>query len=153
MGPTWFLSAPDGRHVGTMNLALRDTTLKRHWKTYHSVGEVGEMNRQDLFEDCYIWCDQGGCSHEIYAAIKNINLHYNVVIMRAMASQIISLTIVYSTVYSDANRRKHQSSASLALCEGNSPVTGEFSALRASNAENVSNWWRHYGVQLAYFLN
>ena len=31
------------------------------------------------------------------------------------------------------------------LCEGNSPVTGEFSSQRASNAENVSIWWRHHG--------
>ena len=30
------------------------------------------------------------------------------------------------------------------LCVGNSPVTGEFSAQRASNAENVSIWWRHH---------
>ena len=29
------------------------------------------------------------------------------------------------------------------LCEGNSPVTGEFAAQRASNAENVTIWWRH----------
>ena len=29
------------------------------------------------------------------------------------------------------------------LCEGNSPGTGEFPAQRASNAENVSIWWRH----------
>ena len=35
--------------------------------------------------------------------------------MRAIASQITSLTIVYSTVYSDANQRKYQSSASLAF--------------------------------------
>ena len=35
--------------------------------------------------------------------------------MGAMASQIISLTIVYSTVYLDADQRKHQSSASLAF--------------------------------------
>ena len=34
------------------------------------------------------------------------------------------------------------------LCEGNSPVTGEFPAQRASNAENVSIWWRHHGVVL-----
>ena len=27
------------------------------------------------------------------------------------------------------------------LCEGNSPVSGEFPAQRASNAENVSIWW------------
>ena len=30
------------------------------------------------------------------------------------------------------------------LCEGNSPVTGEFPPQRASNAENVSVWWRHH---------
>ena len=29
------------------------------------------------------------------------------------------------------------------LCVGNSPVTGEFPAQMASNAENVSIWWRH----------
>ena len=29
------------------------------------------------------------------------------------------------------------------LCEGNSPVTSEFPAQMASNAENVSIWWRH----------
>ena len=31
------------------------------------------------------------------------------------------------------------------LCVGNSPVTGEFPAQKASNAENVSIWWRHHG--------
>ena len=44
--------------------------------------------------------------------------HYNDVIMGAIASQITSLTIVYSTVYSDADQRKHQSSASLACVWG-----------------------------------
>ena len=38
--------------------------------------------------------------------------------MDAMASQITSLTIVYSIVYSDADQRKHQSSASLAFVRG-----------------------------------
>ena len=49
--------------------------------------------------------------------------------MGAMESQITSLTIVYSTVHSDADQRKHQSSASLAFVRevhrspGKSPVT------------------------------
>ena len=30
------------------------------------------------------------------------------------------------------------------LCAGNSPETGEFPAQMASNAENVSIWWRHH---------
>ena len=38
--------------------------------------------------------------------------------MGAMASQITSLTIVYSTIYSGANQRIHQSSASLAFVRG-----------------------------------
>ena len=30
------------------------------------------------------------------------------------------------------------------LCAGNSPMTGEFPAQMARNAENVSIWWRHH---------
>ena len=43
------------------------------------------------------------------------------------------------------------------LCEGNSPVigefiTGEFPAQRASNAENVSIWWRHHDILILITL-
>ena len=44
-------------------------------------------------------------------------------------------------------RRRSKKTAKLrvtGLCEGNSPVTGEFPAQRASNAERVSIWWRHH---------
>ena len=44
--------------------------------------------------------------------------HNSDVIMSPMASQITSLTIVCSTVYSVADQRKHQSSASLAFVRG-----------------------------------
>ena len=57
--------------------------------------------------------------------------------MGAMASQITSLTIVYTTVYSGADRRKHQSSASLAFARVILPATGEFPA-------QTSIWWRHF---------
>ena len=56
--------------------------------------------------------------------------HYNDVIMSAIASQITSLTIIYLSVYSGADQRKHQSSASLTLVRGihrwavNSPHKG-----------------------------
>ena len=57
--------------------------------------------------------------------------------MTTMASQITSLIIVYSTVYSGADQRKQQSSASLAFVRGlrRGPVNP---AQMASNAENVS---------------
>ena len=58
------------------------------------------------------------------------NWHYSDVIMGMIASQITNLTIVYSTIYQDADQRKHQSSASLAFARGihrvpvNSPHKG-----------------------------
>ena len=57
--------------------------------------------------------------------------------MGAMAFQITSLTIVSSTVYSGADQRRHKK---------NLLVTGlcVFPAQIASNAENVSIWWRHH---------
>ena len=42
-------------------------------------------------------------------------IHYTDVIMGTIASQITSLTLVYATVYSGADQRIHQSSASLAF--------------------------------------
>ena len=78
------------------------------------------------------FCDNGLTT----VAITFVN-HYNGVIMTTVASQITSLTVAYSSVYTFADQRKHQSSASLF-------GTGEFPAQRSSNAENVSIWWRHH---------
>ena len=47
-----------------------------------------------------------------------VTWHYCDAIMGAIASQITSLTIAYSIVYSDTDQRKHQSSASLAFVRG-----------------------------------
>ena len=63
--------------------------------------------------------------------------HYSDVVMGTVVSQITSLTIVYSTVYSGVDQRKHQSSALLAF------MRGIHRSQRASNADNVSIWWRH----------
>ena len=54
--------------------------------------------------------------------IANQKFHYSDNIMGMMASQIISLTIVYSTVYSSADQRKHSKLRISGLCAGNLPV-------------------------------
>ena len=72
-----------------------------------------------------------------YIIMNGNKVHYGDVKLGVLASQITSLTIVYSNVYSGADRRKHQSSASLALVRG-------IPAQMASDAENVSIWWRHH---------
>ena len=73
--------------------------------------------------------------------------HYIDVIMSGIASQITGVSNVYVTVCSGVDKKKHRSSALLALCAGNPPVTGEFPAQRASNGENVSIslHWCHNG--------
>ena len=60
-------------------------------------------------------------------------IHYNDVIMSTMAYQMTGVSSVYSTLYTGANHRKQQSSASLAFVRGihRWPV-------------NVSIWWRHH---------
>ena len=52
------------------------------------------------------------------AHIWKIGQHYNDVMMSVITSQITSLMIVYSTVYSGADPTKHQSSASLVFVRG-----------------------------------
>ena len=72
--------------------------------------------------------------------------------MSAMASQITSVWIVYSSVYSNADQRKHQSSRHW-LWQGNSPVTSEFPAQRASNAENVFIWSLHHVIRISWSIS
>ena len=63
---------------------------------------------------CTWWAQNSNLVKIIYVNVK----HYSDVIMTTIASQITSLTIVYSIVYSDTDQRKHQSSASLAFVWG-----------------------------------
>ena len=54
----------------------------------------------------------------VRAPVEESARHHDDVIMTTLASQITSLTVVYWTVYSDADQRKHQISASLAFVWG-----------------------------------
>ena len=98
--------------------ALFSYTINSKWKQVISTHICIDITL-NLFENtnnvCILYqfatlCDTTGSPHSWK--------HYNDVIMSTIASQIISLAIVYSTVYSDANQRKHQSSAPLAFVRG-----------------------------------
>ena len=58
---------------------------------------------------------QMGLWHDMTRGLGCQKQHYDDVIMTMLESQITSLTVVYSTVYSGVHQRKHQSSASLAF--------------------------------------
>ena len=80
--------------------------------------------------------------------------HYNDVIMSPMASQITSLAIVYSTVYSGTDQRKYQSSASLAFVRGihrssvNSPHKGPVTRKTFPFDDVIMTWFAFCCVML-----
>ena len=63
--------------------------------------------------------------------------------MSALATQITGVSIACSTVCSGVDKKAIKTPRHRPLW-GESPVTGEFPAQRASNAENVSIRWRHH---------
>ena len=73
----------------------------------HNIHIVGRLSNTSWTNDC--------------SALTNftwMTYHYDDVIMGTIVSQITSPTIVNSIVYSDADQRKHQRSASLAFVRG-----------------------------------
>ena len=103
MGPTWGRQDPGGPHVGQVNLAIWDLFLLALICHYLVIDKHVDMLH---------------CVNNHRAGKCGFHYHYDDVIMAAIASQITSLTTVYSTVYSDADQRKHQSSTSLAFVWG-----------------------------------
>ena len=85
--------------------------------------------------------------------------------MGTIASQITSLMIIYSTIYSDADQRKHQISASLAYVRGihrgpvNSthkwPVTRKmfpFDDVIMICMKLISKWYHHNNLAAVFSL-
>ena len=116
--------------VITTHLLARDTlnisacTSLPKWTYWYSIEH--EQLSMDVLMRCitikpwfheHFICDCAQPGKKTWPNVKATS-RYSDVIMIAMASQITSLTIVYSTVYSGADQRKHQSSASLAFVRG-----------------------------------
>ena len=98
--------------------------------------------RRDVLAFLYIFILTGSSKKTIPE--DTLVFHYNYVVMSTMASQFNGVLVVHSTVCSGEDKKKTSKLRVTGLWEGNSPVTGEFPAQRASNAENVSILWRHH---------
>ena len=130
-------------HINAHGCSYRNTMISQY--TVNTADQLSHTETEILFWGLFAI----GCTWDFH--FDNIrcsqwsNYHYNDVIISAMTSQITSLTIVYSTVYSGADQRKHQPSGSLAFVRG-------IHRWPASNAENVSIWWRHHVVKTTTLL-
>ena len=86
-----------------------------HYERLHNHNKAKHNTTVCIFIGIYC------TSRDVFAVMMGTDHndnHYNDVIMSAMASLITSFTIVYSTVYSGADQRKHLGSASLAFVRG-----------------------------------
>ena len=86
--------------------------------------------------------------YRCWIPIDFTHIHYCDVIMGAMG---VSNHQPHDCLLNRSFRRKSRKISKLCvtgLCAGNSPVTGEIPAQMASNAENVSIWWRHHVLKL-----
>ena len=155
MESTWVLSAPVGPHVGPMNLSIRRALKYPETVVMEGRRMVGWMSWHG-HHICYFLSFRMG---EVVTSL------------RCNASQGVHLKEPISFVWRHNERdgvwnyqshdgllkrlfcRRLKKTSKLhdtGLCEGNSSVTGEFPAQRASNTENVSIWWRHHVTRLIW---
>ena len=108
-------------------LLLNDDTVGEVWeqhskvKCQHFDGSFPQYLHGSCENKTFIcsqWKKMSKWWHFCFSVYKPLLSHYSDVIMGATVSQITSLTIVFSAIYSDTDQRKHQSSASLAFVRG-----------------------------------
>ena len=101
----WLILEVDQYFIASLMILLLWWFIFRSWKSRQTSKQSKKMLVCNYLIAGWRYC--------LLMTIHNID-----VIMTTMASQITSLTVVYSTVYSDADQRKHQSSTSLAFVRG-----------------------------------
>ena len=113
--PSVFVRGFDGIHTIQANISKADELVSAMFKysylKYHAMRAAWCLNSLDVLNNPFN-------QPEWFTVICNNLIYYGDLIMGTTAFQITSLTIVYSTVYSDADQRKHRSSASLAFVWG-----------------------------------
>ena len=128
-----------GSFIWSKDLYSSETTVKLNSTLFY-----GPVN---IFPNCWHCFRHDSCiswtPEQIPKFIQHI-YHNEIGLIITVKWMQWRLTIVYSTVYLGADRRKHQSSASLTFVRGihrwpvNSPHKGPVTR------ENVSIWWRHH---------
>ena len=112
------------------SLSMNIIFFMKHTKELLPVGKVGLVNAL-----CYFYCD-------IFFFLTPILWRHNGRhgVSNHQPHQCLLKRLVRS------RSKKTPKLRVTGLCAGNSPMTGEFPAQRASNAENVSIWRRRHGI-------
>ena len=108
--------------------------------TRHSGLMTFYQNVMFLWKKCIWKC----CLQNVH--FVPVSVHYNEVIMSAMVSNHQPHDCLLKRLFT-CRSKKTSKLCVTGLCEGNSSATSDFPAQMASNAENVSIWWRHHGIK------
>ena len=119
------------------------------WLYHHIISIVSYISRESWVFSlalCSLWCVQ------IIGYIMAWFVHISL-LWRHNGRDGVSNHQPYDCLLNRLFRRRSKKTSELrvtGLCEGKSSGTGEFPAQMASNAENVSIWWRHHVTLLHY---
>ena len=161
----------DSPHKGQWRGACFDVLLDQHlnkWLSKQSRRRLFEMSSHSLWRHCnvdwksshesvtwpvatcmelYRCCEQPMANLEVGAFYPTLQWRHN---GHDGVSNHRRLDCLLNRLF----RRSSKKTSKLlvtGLCEGNSPVTGEFPAQKASNTENVFIWWRLHAFQFSWY--
>ena len=156
--------------IQSLHLICHDDVIKwkhfpRYWPFVRGIHRSpvnsphkGQWRGALMFSLICIWIN-GWVNNGKAGDLRRHRAHYDVTVMCGLTTHTDTQNynicfIQYFAAYKPAipllnrlfrRRSKRASKLRVAgLCAGNSPVTDEFPAQMASNAENVSIWWRHH---------
>ena len=98
----------------------------------------------EVWKDSSVWYILHNNTFNVsFKYLKCCDKHYNDVIMSVGVSNHQPPECLLNGLFSLRSTKASKLRVT-GVCEGNSPVTGEFPTQRASNADNVSIWWHHH---------
>ena len=146
MGPTCVLSAPDGPHVGRVNLAIRIVVcpqeiiiVEPHSSCCDTIMTVS-------------WSLINGSRWRKRGMTDSAKYHIDLCILRHYMKSYENHGVlgdnwnICSTSCSGKQQRKNHASALLVFCEGSIPVTNGFITQCASDGESVPRPWRQMAM-------
>ena len=142
---TWALASSGHEYLWywQYSIHMHSYSIREHFITFACAVYVLRIDRKWWFA-FYVFSNILGILHTCLLGQSTPVFHYSDVIK---GNDGVSNYQPHDCLLNRLYRCRSKKTSKLrvtGLCEGNSPVSGEFSAQMASNAGNVSIWWRHH---------
>ena len=125
-----------------LHISIRVTSLTMGQSySCHSASEMAPILANCLYTDT--------TKHDKGQTLRIFGMYKSALLWRHNGRGSVSNHQPHDCILNRLFRRRSKKTPKLrvtGLCAGNSPVTDEFPAQKASYAENFSVWWRHHGV-------